>query len=489
MKLTHEASRSLARLLWFASLVLVATSISVVTVFGQDTPKSSIHRRTQVATRTIFSDGAESTTGNTSPTPSSVSAINLALAPYFDPQQGAASSDLIRRALQANGELAAARQDATRARARLQQAGLRPNPTIDFEQTTGALTGSGSESQASIGVALPLEVGGRRRSRIALAQAELEATEADIANSERLLTVEVRTLYAEVLSALRELETTTGLTDLDLQTVRVVQIRVNEGDTPPLELNLLRTEVDRLRSRRALVEGRLRSALIRVKNLAGVTPEEPLRLREELSALTLPAPPMTLDAAVDIALRTRPDLRFACLNEEVAQAGFRLARAGAAPDVTAFTRYAQSRSVFDDTPVGVLRDKDRTFTFGVSVGIPVFNRNQGAQAEAQATIEQARARRQFIESVVRAEVASAYARYEAARAAVTTFEIEVNGRSNDNIRVIRAAYDLGEFRITDLINEQRRLREAQREFTEALSEQYRALADLQAAIGSAPPQK
>jgi len=86
-------------------------------------------------------------------------------------------------------------------------------------------------------------------------------------------------------------------------------------------------------------------------------------------------------------------------------------------------------------------------------------------------------------------VASAYARYEAARAAVTTFEIGVNGRSNDNIRVIRAAYDLGEFRITDLINEQRRLREAQREFTEALSEQYRALADLQAAIGSAPPQK
>ncbi|MCA1628162.1 MAG: TolC family protein, partial [Acidobacteria bacterium] len=190
-----------------------------------------------------------------------------------------------------------------------------------------------------------------------------------------------------------------------------------------------------------------------------------------------------------IALRTRPDLRFARLNEEVAQAGFRLARAGAAPDVTAFTRYNISRSAFDDTPVGVLRDKDRTLTFGVSVGIPVFNRNQGARDEAQAMIEQARARRQFIESVVRAEVASAYARYEAARSAVTIFEQGVIGRSNDNIRVIRAAYDLGEFRITDLINEQRRFVDAQRDFTEALTEQYRSLADLQAAIGSAPPQQ
>jgi cobalt-zinc-cadmium efflux system outer membrane protein len=120
----------------------------------------------------------------------------------------------------------------------------------------------------------------------------------------------------------------------------------------------------------------------------------------------------------------------------------------------------------------------------VSVGIPVFNRNQGARAEAQTAIEQARVRRQFIESVVRADVTSAYARYEAARAAVMIFEQGVIARSNDNIRVIRAAYELGEFRITDLIAEQRRLIDSQRDFTEALSEQYRALADLQAAIGT-----
>ncbi len=93
-------------------------------------------------------------------------------------------------------------------------------------------------------------------------------------------------------------------------------------------------------------------------------------------------------------------------------------------------------------------------------------------------------RRQFIESVVRADVTSAYARYEAARAAVMIFEQGVIARSNDNIRVIRAAYELGEFRITDLIAEQRRLIDSQRDFTEALSEQYRALADLQAAIGT-----
>lgn len=50
--------------------------------------------------------------------------------------------------------------------------------------------------------------------------------------------------------------------------------------------------------------------------------------------------------------------------------------------------------------------------------------------------------------------------------------------------VIRAAYEIGAYRITDLIAEQRRLVDSQREYTEALAEQYRALADIQAATGT-----
>jgi hypothetical protein len=46
---------------------------------------------------------------------------------YVDPVQGASSDGLIRRALQSNAELAAARLDYERGRARLRQAGLRPN--------------------------------------------------------------------------------------------------------------------------------------------------------------------------------------------------------------------------------------------------------------------------------------------------------------------------------------------------------------------------
>lgn len=413
------------------------------------------------------------------------SPVSPALARYFDPLQGTSSNELVRRALASNGEIGASRLDIERARARLRQAGLRPNPTIDFEQSTGRFTGSPGERATSIGFALPLELGGKRQRRIDLAQAELEASEAEIANRERQLVGEVRAEYAVALASLRELEITENLNNIDLQTTRFIQARVNEGESAPIELNLLRVEVDRLRSRRALVEGRLRASVIRLKSLASISPSETLRLREDLMTPALPAPPASLDAAIEIALRTRPDLKLARLIQEVAQAGLRLANAEATPDVTAFTKYSFDRSLTDlPEPFAPIPDKSRQLSFGVSVGIPVFNRNQGAKGEAALAISQAQKRREFLEAVVRAEVTSAYERLEAARAALSTFEQGVIARSEENIKAIRAAYQLGEFRITDLLAEQRRLVDSQREFTEALAEQYRALADLQQAMGT-----
>lgn len=476
MTISFRFSESAARVLFKALASSIVTLALSVTVSAQGS--SSVTARNaegENAPRPTASGNATAGTNGR--------AISPVVTLYFDPTQGASSADIVGRALASNGELAAARLDIERARARLRQAGLRPNPTIDFEQTTGRLTGSKGESETSISVGVPLELGGRRGRRIEFARVEIEAAEAEIADRERRLAGEVRAAYAEALAALRELEITEDLNDLDLQTTRVVQIRVNEGDTAPLELNLLRVEVDRLRSRRALIEGRLQAALLRIKSLAGIPPDEPLRLREDLARSVLLASPATLEAAIEIALRTRPDLRLARLTEEAARAGLRLVRAQAAPEVTAFTRYTLGRSSFDDTPVGVLTDKDRTLTFGISIGIPVFNKNQGAKAEAAIAITQAQRRREFLEAVVRSEVTSAYARYEATRRALTVFESGVISRSNENIRTIRAAYELGAYRITDLIAEQRRLADSQREFTEALAEQYRAITDIQAAVG------
>jgi cobalt-zinc-cadmium efflux system outer membrane protein len=403
---------------------------------------------------------------------------------YFDPVEGTSSAELVRRALLSNGELAAARLEIERARARLRQAGLRPNPTVEVEGMTGSLTGSPGEHETSIGITLPLEISGQRARRIDVAHAELESSEAEVADRERRLTGQVLEAYAEALAAMRELQITEGINELDVRTANFVQVRVSEGESAPIELSLLQVEVDRLKSRRALLEGRIQAALLKLKSVAGIESDEPIRLREDLAVRSQTLPPGSIEAAVDIALRTRPDLRLARLTEEAARAGLRLAQAQGRPDVALSTKYSQDETIFNDTPVGPISNRDKLLTFGMSVSLPVFNRNQGGKAEAAIAITQAQRRREFLEQIVKAEVKSAYARYEAANRALATFESGVIARSTDNIRRIRAAYQLGEYRVSDLLAEQRRLLDSQRDFTETLSERYKALSDLQLAIGA-----
>jgi cobalt-zinc-cadmium efflux system outer membrane protein len=402
---------------------------------------------------------------------------------YYDQQNGVSINELIRRALDTNLNLKAARLEIDKAKARLAQAKLRPNPTLEFEQSSGRIVGNGGEREFTVGASLPIEIYGRREARINFANIEIQASEAEVRNRERILTANILTNYAEALGALREIDTLERVLELDMQTTKFVQIRVNEGETAPLELNLLQAEVERLRSRRELAEGKLQSSLTGLKMLAGIPFEETLRLREEIRTAILPTLPKTREEAVDIALRTRPDVALSRIEEQVATAGLRLVRAQSKPDVTASTRYTQGRSNVD-LPNGVFPQNNRSITFGVSIGIPIFNKNQGAKAEAEISIKQAQTLREFAERVIKGEILSAYQRYEAATQAVLTLQNSAIPRSTKNVETFRRIYEIGEIKITDLIAEQRRLLDANSDLTEALTEKYRAQADLNIALGA-----
>lgn len=409
----------------------------------------------------------------------------LIIFPVFAIAQSSTSSasQLVEKALANNGELIAFRLEIERARARLKQSSLRPNPSIGLEHTTGKLTNAKGESNTNIGFSLPIELGGKRQRRIDLAQAELNATEMVVADKERRLANEVRVVYSEVLASMRELEITQNLTDLDIKTSQIVEIRVKEGDAAPLEMNLLKVELERLKSRQILIEGRLQVATLRLKSIIGLPIDEPMVFKQELIK---PLANTTLNLAdlVQVALQTRPDLKAIRLEEEVAKAGLKLAKSQVIPDLTLSTTYSRQNSSFDDTPVGAIFDKDNLFTFGASISLPIFNRNQGTQAETSISITQTQRRREFLEQLVKTEVTTAYTRFIAAQNASNNFEQGVINSSTNNLHIFREIYNLGEFKITDLITEQRRLVDSEREYTEILTEKYRAWSDLQSAIGS-----
>jgi outer membrane protein, heavy metal efflux system len=395
------------------------------------------------------------------------------------PTAGTTADTLVRRAFTMNHELAAARLDVTRARARLRQSTLLPNPVLEVEQTGGALGISKGEVERRAEISIPIEYGGKRGRRIDVAQAELQAAEAVVADRERRLAADIRRLYSEAIAATRELSFTNELTQIDTEIGNVLQIRVREGDAPPLEESLLRVEIDRLRSRRAMLEGRRRAAELQLATAVGMPADERIALADSYGeGVVVP----TAEDAVRLAVERRPDLRAADLNIAAAEAGLRLANAQALPEINVFGGYARGRGGFDDTPVGPLVDADQLINAGVGITLPIFNRNQGAKAEAAAAIEQAKRLRELTELQIRAEVESAVARFRAAEAAIEVFRQGVIERSAQNVRTMRAAYEAGAFTISEFLAERRRFVDAQRELTEAMTERAVALIDLQAAV-------
>ncbi len=433
--------------------------------------------QTQIAVNTTVSETIEPS----EPVPKK-RLVESSMPMYFDEQNGISLEDLIKKALGNNGELKIVRLEVEKAQARLRQASSRPNPTLDVEQKTGQFTNSKGDSELTVGVSVPLEVFGQRGNRINLAKAEITLKEAEVTARKRLLANEVLTNYIEALAALRELKTLEDILELDTETIRFVQIRVTEGDTAPLELNLLITEVERLRSRRILTEGRLQVAISKLKFYAGIDYKEPLKLREEIDSAELPITPTSIETAIDVALKNRPEIQLGELEKQLAVSGLRLIRSNSKPDITAFTRYSDGKSIIN-SPRGAFSDSGKLLTFGVSIGLPIFRRNEGAKAEAEIAIRQSEERQKFTEQVIKNDVVTAFLRLTAAKSALLKLETAVLPRSKQNLEIIKQVYAIGELKITDLISEQRRLLDANRDLTETLTERYRANADLLIALG------
>jgi cobalt-zinc-cadmium efflux system outer membrane protein len=85
--------------------------------------------------------------------------------------------------------------------------------------------------------------------------------------------------------------------------------------------------------------------------------------------------------------------------------------------------------------------------------------------------------------MVRRDVLLAYQRYEAVRRTLDVLSRGVVGESQESFRIVRLAYDLGEMRLLDVVNQQRLLIEAQTSYLTAQKDYYVALVDLERAVG------
>jgi cobalt-zinc-cadmium efflux system outer membrane protein len=407
------------------------------------------------------------------------------LSRYFDPNSGMTADEGVAYALSHNADLLAVRKEIEAARALVRQAALRANPMIDVERKEQI---NGSDNDTMLGGTLPLELGGRRSARILVAQRELEMKEWLLTDRERLLAAEVRAKFGQALGEMLKLAFTENLLTTTDRGYRLVAARVTEGRTAPLEQNMVLVEVNRIRSLRETGEGKVQVALFELRNLIGMTPEQPLRLREDLNSSLEPMPSVAV--VTEVALKERPDVQAARAAEALAEALIQEARSSSRLDASVTAKYELMNFGFpqkgfnDAGRLVPINGRFHSLAVGVNIYLPVRNRNQGNIEAAVAQKEAATRRREFTELTVRREVAASFARYEQSMRAAEIYRVGVRDQANANLDVVRQTYELGSKNLLDFIAEQRRFIEVETSFIDSLLETYLARVDIERATSS-----
>lgn len=404
----------------------------------------------------------------------------------FVGQDGLSVERLLELGASRRADLLAARQRLAIAEGRLRQARLRPNPTLDAEYGSPRFLGGEPESGLSIGVSQVFELGGKRRRRVAVAELELAQIRAEVLALERQLAVGIRAAYTSALAAARQLDVLEKLIAGNEDIVRVTEARLKEGDVAPLDVNLVKVENDRLKVQAIQARSELDTQLLQIRTLIGADVSESLRLAPQ------PDRPPRFDTGLseltELALKERTDLQAARIGEELGNARINLAKANAVPNVAGVVRYTRNKQIIDlPGNYGGASNLDGELTFGVSVDLPIFNRNQGEIASATGERLQATRNREFLEASVKRDVAVAYRRYRAAAESLVLYTTQILPRSEENLRSVRAAYGLGEFSVFEVVNEQRRLAENVTNYNQTLRDYYTALTELETAIGRELP--
>jgi cobalt-zinc-cadmium efflux system outer membrane protein len=401
---------------------------------------------------------------------------------YVSDTEGLTAADIVEEVRSGNRDLRAAREQLRQAEARLLQSGLRPNPTVEAAYATERLTDNKGAGGYTASYTHPFELGGQRGKRMRVAEFGVELARAQIADAERLAVGQARTLYSEAVAAAARLDLLQRTVDLNRQMLQVTLAQRKAGDASRLDETLLRATANQVAAQRFQAETQVDSFLLQIKNLMGRPPDTPLLLRAQVEPAAVN---LTEEAAISAALAGRPDLKAGRLREEMADAGIDLAKAQIYPTIGVSVHFSSDKLVLEDLPIAGSRyvEKDREVSFGVSIPLPLFNRQQGVIAESVSQRLQAKAQREATELSIRREVAASYRSYQAAAKTLELLRTGVVGQNQESFQIVRLAYQLGELRLLDVINQQRILIDAQTAYVAAQRDYFVAAVDLDRALG------
>lgn len=351
---------------------------------------------------------------------------------------------------------------------------LRPKPGLTVSAENLRLSGETPANRLheyGISVAQPIELGNRKALRMEVAERTVSVSEARLTEVLRRQLFDLKRTYYESVFARVLLDIEQENRDnyeglVTFNTARFEEGYIAEGDL--IKVRLERTKFDFAVANAELA---LRRAKIRLLELIGERDFERAVSVEISNRLQVPAVELNLMQLKETALVNRPEIKVAEAELALAGVSIKLERSRAKGEVTPYLGYKR---------VGV----DNTVLAGVTVPLPVGNRNQSGIARAEAEQKVSETNLGLVRNRTLAEVEAAYRAYETAREQVRAYETGLLKQADESREIQLGAYQEGATELITLIEAQRTRTEVRASYYRAIFDYYISIFQLELATGT-----
>lgn len=384
---------------------------------------------------------------------------------------------LVLEALEKNPELRFYEAEIQAAKAGRRTAGLPPNPEVSG--SVGRKTARDSNLSAegvawSASLVQPFEWPGRIGLRKAIANRDVELADLGLQRFQAALAARVRVLAFDFFAAQEKAAAAREVADR-LKALREALVqRDPSGLTPLLETRVIEATELTMQRKASEAEIATHRALLELNQLRGVSPESRLSVARSRLAFRPPEAPETL---VTLARTNNFELRLRAV--ELAQQGFRveLAKNERFPTISIGPTFGEEKGL----------DHERTIGIGVSVPVPLWNRNQGNIEAAVARQVQAEVSLSVAEREVQRKVLQAARTYETKLREIAGWRPEAVQHFRDAAALADRHYRLGAVPLSTYVELQKQYLEAVESLVDTQAEALKAAQELELLTGMSQP--
>jgi len=314
----------------------------------------------------------------------------------------------------------------------------------------------------------PIELGGKRQARMTAAERAAELARADLSARRHAIAAAVVTAFFDVLTIQERLRLAEAALELSQRSSLATSQRVKAGKLSPVEETKAKVAEANVRIELAQARSESSAARARLASAMG-SPLGPLVLEGRLDDL----PPIQNYEGFQAQLDQSPALQRAEMEVRRRQA---------------LTAVENARRISDITvSLGAKRDQEQGRTqavIGLSIPLPLFDRNEGNILEALKREDKARLELASTRMQLESEALQARERLSSARAEAQSLAADVVPGAQSAYDAATKGFELGKFSFLEALDAQRTLLQARSQYLKALAEAHRASAELHRILGT-----